>query len=481
MNTKQIVPGVLFLAFLAIACTPKTTEPATAVEPAEEPATPAKPPKKEEKLSPCPKFQDAPHPDEVETNYVLYRDFLRVNDWDRAFGLWKKVYAVAPAADGRRNTVYADGIRFYEYFISQTQDSARIDAYVDTIFMVYDEIDRCYPEGGYISARKAFDLYYKYPHRAGRREAYDLFKKAIDTDGINTPDFVINPFAALLVELYDAGEISRDEAHKYQEMAMKVLQEGLKTCKGKACERWKIIEEYAPVRLEYFETVEGFYSCDYYMDKYYPEFEANQEDCDVVRTVYSRLKWGGCPESDERFRRLIRIGNENCRPEPGPAELAFQLLKDAKYPESIEAFQKAIEAESDVSKKAAYALTIAKIYNVHLRNFPRARQWALQAADIRSGWGEPYILIGRLYASSGPLCGPGRGWDSQVVTWPAIDMWAKAKAVDPSVAAEANKWIARYSQYMPNREDVFIRNLKAGDTYYVGCWIQVTTTIRTSD
>lgn len=481
MNTKQIVPGVLFLAFLAIACTPKTTEPATAVEPAEEPATPAKPPKKEEKLSPCPKFQDAPHPDEVETNYVLYRDFLRVNDWDRAFGLWKKVYAVAPAADGRRNTVYADGIRFYEYFISQTRDSARIDAYVDTIFMVYDEIDRCYPEGGYISARKAFDLYYKYPHRAGRREAYDLFKKAIDTDGINTPDFVINPFAALLVELYDAGEISRDEAHKYQEMAMKVLQEGLKTCKGKACERWKIIEEYAPVRLEYFETVEGFYSCDYYMDKYYPEFEANQEDCDVVRTVYSRLKWGGCPESDERFRRLIRIGNENCRPEPGPAELAFQLLKDAKYPESIEAFQKAIEAESDVSKKAAYALTIAKIYNVHLRNFPRARQWALQAADIRSGWGEPYILIGRLYASSGPLCGPGRGWDSQVVTWPAIDMWAKAKAVDPSVAAEANKWIARYSQYMPNREDVFIRNLKAGDTYYVGCWIQTTTTIRTSD
>lgn len=481
MNTKQIVPGVLFLVFLAIACTPKTTEPATAVEPAEEPATPAKPPKKEEKLSPCPKFQDAPHPDEVETNYVLYRDFLRVNDWDRAFGLWKKVYAVAPAADGRRNTVYADGIRFYEYFISQTRDSARIDAYVDTIFMVYDEIDRCYPEGGYISARKAFDLYYKYPHRAGRREAYDLFKKAIDTDGINTPDFVINPFAALLVELYDAGEISRDEAHKYQEMAMKVLQEGLKTCKGKACERWKIIEEYAPVRLEYFETVEGFYSCDYYMDKYYPEFEANQEDCDVVRTVYSRLKWGGCPESDERFRRLIRIGNENCRPEPGPAELAFQLLKDAKYPESIEAFQKAIEAESDVSKKAAYALTIAKIYNVHLRNFPRARQWALQAADIRSGWGEPYILIGRLYASSGPLCGPGRGWDSQVVTWPAIDMWAKAKAVDPSVAAEANKWIARYSQYMPNREDVFIRNLKAGDTYYVGCWIQTTTTIRTSD
>ena len=479
MKSKLIVLGVLLLAFLA-GCTPKTTETAASSEEKEE-VTPVKPPKKEENLSPCPKFRDAPNPDDAETNYVLYRDFMKVNEWDKAFRMWKKVYAVAPAADGRRNTVYADGIRFYEYFISQTQDSAKIHAYVDTIFSIYDEIDRCYPEGGYIPARKAFDLYYKYPYRAGKKEIYSMFKKAIDTDGLNTPDFVLNPFSALLVELYDAGEIPREEAHKYQEQVRKILAHGLKTCKGKTCERWNIIQEYAPVRLEYFETVEGFYSCEYYMDKYYPEFEANPEDCDVVRTVYSRLKWGGCSESDERFRALIRVGNQNCKPEPGPAELAYILLREAKYPEAIEAFQKAIEEEEDVTKKANYALTIAKIYNVHLRNFPRARQWALQAADMRPGWGEPYILIGRLYASSGPLCGPGRGWDSQVVTWPAIDMWNKAKSIDPGVAAEANKWIRQYSQYMPNREDVFIRNLKAGDSYYVGCWIQVSTTIRTSD
>ena len=212
-----------------------------------------------------------------------------------------------------------------------------------------------------------------------------------------------------------------------------------------------------------------------------PEFEANPDDCDVVRTVYSRLVFAECPKDNEKFKELIRIGNENCRPEPGPAEIAYQLLREAKYPEAVDAFEKAIEAEEDVNKKAQYALTNAKIYNAHLRNFSKARSWAEKAADLRSNWGEPYILIGRLYASSGPLCGPGRGWDSQVVTWPAIDMWQKAKRVDPSVAGEANKWIGRYSQYMPNREDVFIRNLQAGQSYYVGCWIQRSTTIRTSD
>ena len=91
------------------------------------------------------------------------------------------------------------------------------------------------------------------------------------------------------------------------------------------------------------------------------------------------------------------------------------------------------------------------------------------------------MLIGKLYASSGPLCGPGTGWDSQVVTWVAIDKFTEAKRRDPSVADEANKWIGRYSKYMPTKEDVFFRQLTAGQSYYVPCWIKETTTIRTSD
>ena len=71
------------------------------------------------------------------------------------------------------------------------------------------------------------------------------------------------------------------------------------------------------------------------------------------------------------------------------------------------------------------------------------------------------MLIGKLYASSGPLCGPGTGWDSQIVTWPAIDKWEYAKSIDPSVAADASKLIAQYKKYMPNKEDVFIRKVKA--------------------
>lgn len=480
MKWEKLHWVVYLLLIIMVACTPKTTEEVSQPEVTEAP-TP-QPEENNANLSPCPKFNDAPDPDGITDKYVIYRDFIKARQWDQAFELWKEVYAVAPAADGQRNTVYADGIRFYQRFINQTTDAQQKEEYVDRIFELYDEIDKCYPEGGYIIARKAFDLYYKYTNRASKEEIFAMFKEAIDTDGLKTPDFVMNPFTALLIDMHEQGEVSDEEAKKYEQQIRAILAEGLSDCEGVACDRWKIIEEYAPDRLQYFETVKGFYDCEYYMEKYYPDFLAAQQDCDMIRTVFSRLRWGQCPEVDERFKELIRVGNENCVVETaGPAKIAYNCLKEADYQCAIDGFLEAAENTDDTEKKGQYLLIVAKVYQAHLRNFSKSRQYALNAAEVRPNWGEPYLHIGRLYASSGPLCGPGRGWDSQIVVWPAIDMWNKAKQVDPEAAAEANKWIGQYAQYMPKKEDVFIRNLKAGESFFVPCWIQRSTRIRTAD
>ena len=478
MNLKNftLLCGIGMMLF---SCPTKTVEEAQQV-PEESQPTVTKPPVPEEELSPCPKFTDAPNPDQTSTDYVLYRDFLKAREWDQAFSYWEKVYNVAPAADGVRNTVYADGIRFYQHFMSQSKDSIKNESYIDRIFELYDEIENCYKQGGYIAGRKAFDLYYKYPNRASRQEIFQLFKASFDEDGLDTQDFVINPFTALLIEMYFEDKISIPEAQKYQRKILEIIAHGLAECKGNGCERWKTIEGYAPARLEAFETVEGFYDCEYYMDKYYQEFLDNPQDCDQIRTVFSRLRWGGCAETEERFQALIKAGNDNCV-EVGALKLAYNALREADYAKAIELFQKAADEEEEIEKKAQYTLIIAKIYDAHLKNFSKSRQFARQAAEYNPNWGEPYILIGRLYASSGPLCGPGRGWDSQIVVWPALDMWNRAKRVDPSTAAEANKWIGRYRKYMPSKEDVFQRNLKAGQSFRVGCWIQETTTIRTAN
>lgn len=465
------------LIFWLASCTPKVTEEVTETEVDSTPISMQN--QEEAKLSPCPNFLDAPNPDEAETNFVLYRDFMRAGDWDQAYEMWQKVYAVAPAADGRRNSVLADGIRFYEYYISQTTDTTERAKLVDQVYEMYDKIDECYPEGGYVMGRKAFDYFYKYPNRSTKMDTYKMFTKSMDMDGMEDMQyFVLNPTASLLVDMYFEDKISLEDVKKYENMIRMRLAKGLEECKGKACEKWQIIEEYIPERFAAFERIKGFYDCEYYKEKYYQEFLDNQTDCEKVVEVYSRLKFAGCSETDAQFAELIRVGNTNCAPEPGPGKQGTECLRNADYECAVAKFQEAADEASDPQRKAKYILTIAKIYNAHLKNFSKSRQYALQAAELDPSSGEPYILIGRLYASSGPLCGPGRGWDSQIVVWPAIDAWQKAKSIDSSVAAEANKFIGRYRQYMPSRGDIFQRNLTEGKTFRVGCWIQRNTVIR---
>ncbi len=454
-------------------CTPKTAQKTEETQVEEEDAGGEV---EEARPTPCAMFRDAPDPDAAETDYVLYRDQLRLGNWNEAFSYWRRVFEEAPAADGKRTTVFTDGVKLYGLLANEAKDTASKKVYIDTIMMIFDKMDECYHDGGRVTGLKAFELYYKYPYYKSRKEIYELFKKSIDMDGDTARYFVLNPFTALLVDLYQDGEISMEEAQTYQQKIRNALKYGLAHCKDD-CEHWKIVAQYAPVRLEDFETIKGFYDCAYYKEKYLDEFRENPEDCDVIRTVYSRLKWGGCSNDDPDVKEVLIAGNTKCV-EDKSLKLAYDALRDGEYKRAVELFQQAAEEEEDVQKKAGIYFTIAKVYYAHLRNFPRARQYARLALKYRPNWGEPYILIGQLYASSGPLCGPGRGWDSQVVVWPAIDKWKKAKAIDPSVAAKANKLIRRYAQYMPSKGDIFQRGLTEGSTYTVGCWIQEKTTIR---
>ena len=472
-------PFYVIWILMFFACSPNVSKQASNIaEPSSAPVTKVQ---ADTSLSKCMKFSDSPDEEQALNAHVIYRDYLKQKNYDEAFPYWQVAYKLAPAADGKRNTHYADGINFYEHFLSTETNPSTRNAYIDSIFKFYDEIEYCYGEVGYIAGRKAFDLYYKYKDRATDEERFQLFKKSMDTDGEESQFFILNPFTDLLVKRFFDKKIDLAEAQKYANAILKRLEKGLTSGDNKP--QWEIISEYVPRRIEAFEGVKGFFDCKYYTDKYFKDFEENPENCETITEVYGRLRWGGCPEDHAMLAQLTEARSKFCVKEPPPpseSRLAYQALREGNFQDAIENFQDAIEANEDSEKKANYNLIISKIYYAHLKNFPQARKYALQAANFKANWGEPYILIGRLYASSGPLCGPGRGWDSQIVVWPAIDKWQYAKRIDPSVAAEANKWINRYAKYMPSKEDVFQRTLKEGDSFRVGCWIQESTKIRSA-
>lgn len=465
---------MLCMGMTLYSCTPKAAKPIANSE--------VEPDTEVVQAGPCGTFQDSRNGEEAITAHVLYRDLLKKERYDKAFPLWKKAYTIAPAADGKRNTHYADGIRFYQRFYDQAKDSLQKEKYVDTIFMFYDQMEECYGETGYVLGRKAFDLYFKYPEMMNEDEVYGYFKESMELDQDSARYFILNPFTDLLVRRYFDEKIGEEEAQKYSGMIINRLEKGLES--GENEEQWSIINDYVPSRLSAFEGVKGFYDCDYYLAKYVPQFDENPEDCELVTTVYRSLIWGGCSETgNEDFQRIKAVYDENCKvvekvASSSTAKDGFNALEAGDFEKAIDKFKEAAEETDNMDRKAQLYLLVAKIYYGSLKRFPLSREFARKAAEAKPNWGEPHLLIGKLYASSGPLCGPGTGWDSQIVVWPAIDEWQKARNVDPDAAAEATKLINRYTQYMPSKGDVFQRTLNEGDSFTVGCWIQQKTTIR---
>lgn len=469
---------IVLLFFMGWSCTPKVSESVTESE------VNTQQPNFGKATSPCGTFSDSPLGDDAITAHVLYRDLFKMEKYDQAFPYWKKAFEIAPAADGKRNTHFADGITFYQRFYEQSSDESLKAKYVDTIFSLYDQMAECYGKSGYVSGRKAFDYYYTYKDLVSEDSIYSLFTHSINLDKDSAYFFILNPFTDLLVRRYFDGKVSFEEAQKYTAMIQRRLQLGLES--GENQPQWAIINNYVPARLSAFEGEKGFFDCDYYLTKYIPEFEMAQNDCDVINTVYRNLIWGGCDPNDPQVVRVRSARDENCKqPEvanrSSKAKEGFEALETGDFELAITKFDEAANETDNMERKAQLYLVIAKIYYGSLKRFGQARTYALKAAEAKENWGEPYILIGKLYASSGPLCGPGTGWDSQIVVWPAIDKWEVARRIDSEAAAEATALINRYRQYMPTNEDVFIRSLKRGDSFRVNCWIQETTTIRTVD
>lgn len=435
----------------------------------EKPKEPAAP-------NPCLTFNDGKMGDAALESHVIYRDFVRRGQIEEAIPYWREAFRWAPAADGRRTTHYEDGAEIYAHLMRKADSEADKNRYLDSLMYMYDLMAVCYPDI-HTEGRQAFDMYYSFRDIIDNKTVFAQFTKVLDKDGLDAPSFVINPFTALLVDMFQAKEVDQPVAVNYAKQVLAITDKQRDNMK----DGWPIVIGYAPVQLDVFETVKGFFDCDYFVNKYFTGLIPDSIECDDIPLIQAHLRWGNCPDTHAAFATLYNQYVTRCivsSPGSGPLSCGRDALNEGRYLDAINCYREYVESTGDPERKARYNLRIAKIYYGHLKNFGKAREYARLALQDKSNLGEAYILIGKLYASSGPLCGPGRGWDSQIVTWPAIDMFYKAKQVDPSVTGEANRLINDYSRYMPTVEDIFQRQLAEGQSFFVGCWIQETTTIR---
>ncbi len=395
----------------------------------------------------------------------LYREFFKQNNFKDAATHWRYVFFNAP---GARQTTHLDGVKIFKSFADAEKDAAKKAKYVDTVLMVFDKRLECFGMDGDVLGRKGVEMV---TYQKDEKTTYEVFKKAAELEQNKMAAFILYYYVFAANNAYKKNIITAEELMEIYGKATGIIETNVKNA-GKG------FEKYAETQgtIDELISASGILNCDNLKEIYTKQYKENPEDKALWTKIYNQMRAAKCAD-DPIF---IEVTEKLFQTEPDETKarvLAYAYIGNKNYSKAVTYFKAAAEQSGENDKKAEYFLKVSELQQT-LGDFESSRNSSQKAASLKPGWGEPYLQIGDLYASSGSKCGTGTGFESQVVVWAAIDMYEKAKSVDGSVSGKANNKIANYSKYMPSKSECFFRGLKEGDSFKITCWIGETTKVR---
>ncbi len=399
----------------------------------------------------------------------LYRDDFKAGNYQRALPNWRWVFENAP---GLREQTFKDGDVIYKKLMEETTDEKKKAAYFDTLMLILDQRAICWGKSAFLTGKKALAYHKNYPEQEDK--IFDFIEKAVINGGNDTPASQLTLYWRMLLKRRKASKISNDDLIEAYERIKEICIYNIDNGNPKGYQ--DILAEMEPGYAKFIEIISTpkVTDCPSTIEYFSEKYNASPNDLDVVKSYYGTLAKFKCFENPVFFEILEKYISLDPDPSASRLKTAGNFYrKNKNSTKALEYYEQAAAKETDPMKKAKILLSMALIaaYEQPKKDFPKARKFAQEAASLSPNWGAPYILIGRMYAGSGKLCGPGTGFESQKVLWPAMEMWEKAKRTDPSSADEAQKYINEYYQYLPERKDIFQRGVQEGSMYSIGCWI----------
>lgn len=395
-------------------------------------------------------------------NLSLYREYFKQDNYADAYQPWLWVITNCPKV---RKQTYLDGVVMIDSKIKAEKDNAKKEALIDSMMWVYDRRIENFGEEGFVLGRKAYDLFSYRPSAIDK--VFDMFKKSVELQKENSEAFVISAYFQAAIERFRQKKMTKEEVidlyDNLSEMVAKNIRDSVNV------ERNQVAQQNLDNLFGPFATCEDLISI------YSPKVKEKPSDIDLLKKVNALMQKKGCTDS-----QLFETVAKNLYKAEPSADAAMALaefyLKKGQNTEAINYLQEVLNQEEDVSKKADLNFKIAQIY-FQAKNYSSARTYAHRALQLRPNWGKPYLLIGDAYASSMGQCTDDYFKGKEII-WAALDKYYQAKSVDASVAEEANRKIGTYKAYLPEQSEVFFKDLKEGDSYKVGCWINETVTVR---
>ena len=395
-------------------------------------------------------------------NLSMFREYYKQKNYADALSSWRWTFLNCPESSGN---IYKNGPKIIKERIKVDKENK--SAYIDTLMMVFDQRVQYFGKEGYVLGLKGYELIGIDKNRS--EEALGYLKQSLDLETNSASVQAVYGYMRAVVNLEKSELKSKNDVLEAYALVSEIID-------------FNIINESKATKnfIKYSGKVEDLFTpyanCKDLIELFAQKFDASTEDINTLKRITKLLNNKKCTDSDLFFNASSRL--HDLDPSAASADQMSKMsISKGKSSDAIMFAKQAIEMEEDANQKAIYHLGLADAFR-NVGSFYLARNEVYNALIIRSGWGEAYLNLGNIYVSGAKGC--GGDFEKSTVYWIAVDAFSKA-LLDQDTKDRASKSINTYSKYFPTKETCFFNGVESGKSHNIGCWINKTTNVRTSD
>lgn len=410
--------------------------------------------------------------DECRVNLSLFTQHAKVKNYADALDPWKTTYNECPSIS---KNIYILGEKILDWQMNQAQTEAEKEEIFNKMMKLYDDRilyfgDDVKTPADDILGQKAV-CYSKY-----KKEEYNVYYPWIkqSINGMKSASDIQNVqlFMVCSYEKYKLDTLFASEYIQNYTVACEILDAKIKDPNTKNASSYEIVKQ----NIDLMFASSGVADCNKMNEVFLPNIVANKDNAEYLKNAMRLFKRMKCVEQEAYFQAATY--SHNIQPSAESATgLGNMSYTKNNYENAIKYYTEAIALADNDEDIADNYMRLAQVYN-KLKQYSKVRENCKASIEKNPNVSAPYVMLGLAYAQASVSDDPTL---AKAKYWAAVDQFIKARNIETNEESlnQINSLIRSYSSYFPTKEETFMHpDLQEGKSYYVGGWVNESTTVR---
>lgn len=390
-----------------------------------------------------------------------YLTLFKANKIDESYIVWS---AVRRNCEKEQFVIYEDGLNIIQAKIEHTKSLEERERLIRDGLKLYEECHTYFPtKSEDYEVGKAMLMYYN-SVRAKQQmdEIFSLLENGFSkaSDKIKNSN-AINLYFELYYFKFKAKEITAETITKKYFLVSTMLNR-------LQMEYPKNLKAYKLVKTKIDSRAKAILSCNGVNSFYEKAFNANKENSKWLIEALDLLsiKCATSPIFYKCATTLFQIYEDV----QSASYMGLALLKQKKYPEAVQYYEKAASMEDNPAKKAAIYFNLAT--KLAAIDKIMAKEYFNKSLQVDEKMAKSYLSLAQLYATSIKDCGV-TDFDKKALYYLIVVTANKASEIDSKLKPQCSKFIDKYVKEALTEKEIRKAKL-SGKSYEISCWIKET-------